>query len=600
MQGIKEKINVEADYVYPDIHALTVKMQQAFTIGFQSLLKVVDFNAAYIVEQDSDCCWRLIGWYGKEAHSSECALGDLPTKSRPSSNLEVSTVCHTTPTKVELAMIEHFAPLDSHSGVALRLNCEGGVVGLLLLYKDERNYFNHIDCSSICTHLSLFQIVLESKQAFVHATRQTDELQTLAAISVALRGAKTADEIAPIFLRKIVDTLNVKRSTIFRYNSAAEQLELWALHPVQRQVNLTVPLGEGFIGVAAKSDQPVFIRSQSCHSSLVQKSCSRSSPLPEEDDHLQLKDGALALAMATSQGQLVGVLSVHLSHRQHLMAEDISLLQAIATMAANVLNRASAMDTLEQMIAERTKELLIANEQLLELDRLKNKFIEDMSHEFRTPLTSIGLYLGLLEKEASEKSTKYIEALKRQTAQLSSLVNTILDISNPSRTGGLGEFETVELADITLDLFQTYEPYAEARNLVLHFDHNDPCLIQGNPEVLRRMISNLLDNAINYTSEGSIRISLCASESMAHLTISDTGLGIPREEIPLLFDRFYRGKQVGQLNIPGSGLGLSMVKQIVDQHNGQIDVASAVGQGSTFKICLPVVERAKVAQLAVA
>lgn len=414
------------------------------------------------------------------------------------------------------------------------------------------------------------------------SSREIHQLKTLESISAALKGAERPEQLAGIFLEHITEIMGSIGCAIFRLHHQSQELSFWRIFPSRAVDERKVSAQKGILGHAIRHENMV-----------TTYFCDGIAHLPmklDEKEALGVQYDALAVPMSTSQGEQVGAFLVHLDENQLLNSENLALLSNIATMAANVLKRANTLDTLEQMVNERTKELRVANEQLLELDRLKNKFIEDMSHELRTPLTSMGLYIRLLEKNASQLDSRYIDALRRQTTQLSTLVNSILDSSNPERTGGLGHFVVVDLSEIVRDVVQNYLEYAEDSGLAMNYSLQDGCLIEGNEEALRRMISNLLDNAIRYTDKGSIAISLIQRGQHVHLQISDTGMGIPESDFRWIFERFYRGSEVSQLNIPGSGLGLSMVKQIVDHHIGTISVDSEVNRGTTFCIEIPTVD----------
>ena len=115
-------------------------------------------------------------------------------------------------------------------------------------------------------------------------------------------------------------------------------------------------------------------------------------------------------------------------------------------------------------------------------------------------------------------------------------------------------------------------------------------LIYGNPSQLKQVIENLLTNAIHYTSAGEVLVSTYhdSEHGMVCLQVTDTGIGISEDELPLLFDRFYRGERTSQSNIPGTGLGLSIVQEILALHNGRIEVESELHKGSTFRVWLPI------------
>ncbi|MCA9934634.1 MAG: GAF domain-containing protein, partial [Anaerolineales bacterium] len=253
----------------------------------------------------------------------------------------------------------------------------------------------------------------------------------------------------------------------------------------------------------------------------------------------------------------------------------------------NALNAA-----LEQRVITRTAELAAANEQLKELDRLKSKFVSDVSHELRAPLTSMGLYLDLLKRsEEGARKEHYLGVLRQQFGRLEQLVENILDLSRLERDSVNQVFTAVALNVIVAEVANVHRPRAEAAGLTMMVDM-EPMLpsIQGVPGQLMQVATNLLANAINYTKSGEVRVKTYyeADKRQICLQVEDTGLGIAPEDMPRLFDRFYRGSMPGQSKIPGTGLGLAIVREIVELHRGSIQVYSRPGEGSVFRICLPV------------
>jgi signal transduction histidine kinase len=134
-----------------------------------------------------------------------------------------------------------------------------------------------------------------------------------------------------------------------------------------------------------------------------------------------------------------------------------------------------------------------------------------------------------------------------------------------------------------------HRPRAEAAQLDLRLDF-DPDLpwVQAAPDQLSRVVTNLVANAINYTQAGEVRVSTYRKEGRVCLDVRDTGIGIGPKDMPHLFERFYRGRQSSPLDIPGTGLGLAIVKEIVELHGGSVEVESRLGEGSTFRVWLPV------------
>ncbi len=246
--------------------------------------------------------------------------------------------------------------------------------------------------------------------------------------------------------------------------------------------------------------------------------------------------------------------------------------------------------SLEQRVAERTLELQVANERLTELDRLKTKFIADVTHELRTPLTVLSTRVYLLQHSPPEKHPAYLLGLKEQLERLTNFVNATLDLSRLELGHDKIAFGAVDLNDVVKQVVIALQPRAEIAGLELTL-HNDPIPeVRGEFNQLAQVVTNLVANAINYTSNGSISVRTTSDtdHNLVLLEVKDTGMGISDADIPHLFTRFYRGEHAGQTNIPGTGLGLSIVKEIVDLHSGQITVKSQVGKGTTFTVFLPI------------
>ncbi|MEP7286210.1 MAG: ATP-binding protein [Chloroflexota bacterium] len=244
--------------------------------------------------------------------------------------------------------------------------------------------------------------------------------------------------------------------------------------------------------------------------------------------------------------------------------------------------------TLEQRVEERTAELVTANVRLKELDRLKTKFIADASHELRTPVTNLALRLHLLEHDAPERQLVHIAILNSQVARLTELLESILRFSTIEVNSPKATFSPTDLNQIIEEVVITFDPRAVEAGLELIFnpDRGLPAIV-GNENYLRQVVTNLVANAIHYTHEGRIEVRTVQKRGHACLEVQDTGIGISMQDTAHLFERFYRGQGIGSSNIPGAGLGLSIVHEIVALHNGKIEVESQVGQGATFKVYLP-------------
>jgi two-component system NtrC family sensor kinase len=228
-----------------------------------------------------------------------------------------------------------------------------------------------------------------------------------------------------------------------------------------------------------------------------------------------------------------------------------------------------------------------------ELERLKDQFVSDVSHELRTPTTNIGLFLELLEDAPPEKRKEYLRIVREQAQLVRKLVEDVLDLSRLAigKTRKV-EFNSVNLNEVTEQVVNAHQPMAEAAGLELRFIAGEelPCMY-GEQNQLARLITNLVTNSVRYTLQGEVIVRTLKQNGCVSLSVEDSGIGIEPEDLPHLFDRFYRGSQVRQSKIHGTGLGLAIVKEIVDLHEGEIEIQSQVGKGSKFNVIFPIPEQ---------
>jgi PAS domain S-box-containing protein len=246
--------------------------------------------------------------------------------------------------------------------------------------------------------------------------------------------------------------------------------------------------------------------------------------------------------------------------------------------------------TLEERVQERTLELEAANARLTELDRMKSRFIADVSHELRTPLSVLNTRVYLLERSGEDKRAEYLQGLREQIERLSQFVTNVLDLSRIEGDRHQLVMQPLALNPLVSQVVESLRPRAEDAGLELRWQAGAELRpIRGNSERLGQVITNLVSNALKYTRAGHVSITtgLEPSGERAWLRVEDTGIGIPPEDLPHIFDRFYRAQNVSQLTIAGTGLGLSITKEIVEMHGGEIALESTVGVGTTVTVWLP-------------
>lgn len=228
-------------------------------------------------------------------------------------------------------------------------------------------------------------------------------------------------------------------------------------------------------------------------------------------------------------------------------------------------------------------------EALAELDRAKTTFFANVSHEFRTPLT---LLLGPLQQALADEDRperrEQLELAERGALRLLKQVNTLLDVARAEAGQTRPALEPVDLAGATAELAGVFRSAFEAAGLTLEVDCPPlPKPVPLDREMWEKIILNLLSNALKFTFTGGAQVQVAAAGDRARLTVTDTGTGIPADELPRLFERFHRVRGARSRSHEGSGLGLVLVKDLVEAHGGTIGVDSRLGQGTTLTVDLP-------------
>ncbi|HID90153.1 MAG TPA: HAMP domain-containing protein [Anaerolineales bacterium] len=277
----------------------------------------------------------------------------------------------------------------------------------------------------------------------------------------------------------------------------------------------------------------------------------------------------------------IGVLDVQTTAPQEIDQDEVSVLQNVAYQIAIALENARAY-ALEREAAKR----------LRELDRSKRRFLANMSHELRTPLTNIIGFTRLLLKgidgPLTEQQRQDLEIIYHNSQHLLGLINDLLDLSQIE--AGLMElqFREVDLAELIRSVMATTSALVRGKKVTLREEiAPDLPLVRADPARIRQVLLRLMANAAKYTDQGRITVRAWASNGQVLVSVSDTGVGIPPEDLERIFERFEQGGTENGHLTNGAGLGLSLSKEFVEMHGGRIWVESRVGKGSTFTFSLP-------------
>ena len=231
-----------------------------------------------------------------------------------------------------------------------------------------------------------------------------------------------------------------------------------------------------------------------------------------------------------------------------------------------------------------TKEMALA--------RLKSDFVANVSHELRTPLSLIRLYAETLEMgrlTSPEKFQEYFRIIRKESERLSALINNILDFSRIEAGKKEYNFRETNLAELVRNTLESYRFQIEQKGFAFeeHIEGDLPP-VRVDREAIARSLLNLVNNALKYSNEKKyLGVNLYRADGLLKLEVVDHGIGIPRSDQPKIFEKFYRVGHPLVHNTKGSGLGLALVRHVVQAHGGQVWVESAPGKGSKFTIALP-------------
>jgi PAS domain S-box-containing protein len=226
-----------------------------------------------------------------------------------------------------------------------------------------------------------------------------------------------------------------------------------------------------------------------------------------------------------------------------------------------------------------------------QLDRLRDALIATVSHELRTPLTSIIGYLELLgtgPDQLSAEDAGYIEVVSRNAMRLQHMVEDLLFLAQLDAGSFSLELGDADLGELAGEAIEAARPAAEAKNLIVTLEHDQPAVVSVDANRIGQALDNLISNAIKFTPAGGKVHLLIENRGTAYtLHVTDTGYGIPASEQERLFGRFFRSTTASANHVPGTGLGLTIAKAIIESHGGSISFDSTEGKGTTFSVSLP-------------
>lgn len=281
-----------------------------------------------------------------------------------------------------------------------------------------------------------------------------------------------------------------------------------------------------------------------------------------------------------------------LMHNSHV-ARDDERINARFEYLSTVFETQKAIQeaAIQQQRAEATEQRAARERQYFEqLNQMRDEFLHAATHDLKNPLSTIRIYSDMLRNQVSSELVEFIEKIDMQTVRMSHLIMEILDIARLETGYAIRRSET-SLTALLQRLISVHEAEAAQKGITLLLEPStlqSPLTCSFDPHYLQRAISNLISNALKYSSTGdTVSIEATATADEIMIAVTDTGIGIPPQDLERIFERFYRVHTKNAQHIEGTGLGLAITKTIIEQHGGTIQVKSIPGEGSRFEIRLP-------------
>ncbi|TSB48030.1 two-component system histidine kinase PnpS [Alkalicoccobacillus porphyridii] len=225
------------------------------------------------------------------------------------------------------------------------------------------------------------------------------------------------------------------------------------------------------------------------------------------------------------------------------------------------------------------------------LEQVRKDFVANVSHELKTPITSIkGFSETLLDGAMDEEKLreKFLKIILKESERLQSLIHDLLELSKIERSHFQVHVTDMSLYQVAEEVITMLKDKADSKGIELTLNEDGNSMMAGDPERMKQILINIINNAVTYTpADGEIRVQVKGTSSTVELSVADTGIGIEENEIPRLFERFYRIDRARSRNSGGTGLGLAIVKHLAEAHHASIHVASRPGEGTTFTLVFP-------------
>ncbi len=450
------------------------------------------------------------------------------------------------------------------SALAFPIRSTGGVLGIMEFFSREPRESDTAAAELLSSLGSQIGQFIQRKRAEEELQRQQERLHHLQSVTDAALAHLPLDELLNALLERVCRALHADTATVLLLEEGELAVRACKGLAAELKHAVRVPLGQGFAGAIAATCKPRIIPE-------LDRAEVHSPHLREAG-----LDSLLGVPLLV-QGQVIGVLHVGSKQPRHFTDDDVNFVQLVGDRVALAADRARLIHTLEEESAR------------------KSDFLSIMAHELRTPLSAITNALYILEniELPDDRAARQVLTANRQTRQLARLVEDLMDVGRISKGKIELRQEAVAICDVARGAAEAVRPFAEARGQEFGCQITpETLLVEGDPDRLEQVITNLLQNAVKYTEPGGeIRLLVQREEGDTIVQVRDTGIGIDPPLLPQIFDLFQQIDRQEARARGGMGIGLALVKRLVELHGGTIEAASAGrGRGAEITVRLPLLE----------
>ena len=398
------------------------------------------------------------------------------------------------------------------------------------------------------------------------------KLSRLVEISRILNSATSLSHLLNFIIKEAANLIDTEAASILLFDSRTRQLYFMAASN-ENHDQLTrkpVPLDNSIAGAVFRANQPMIIQD-------VTKDPRWNQNI---DQAISFQThNILGVPMRNVKRRPVGVLeAINKQGDGEFQVEDIETLSILADIAGVAVEKARLIEELRR-----------ANRELSELDQIKSDFISIASHELRTPLSVILGYVSFLRDEADPEMADQLNNVMDAAVHLRTLIQDMVNLRYVDIGEDRRQQDRLNLVEVVHEMSLQRDETAAAKQQTITLTlPDDPLIILGDRGMIEMILNNLINNAIKFTpNHGRIQITLAKKEHEAWLNVTDTGIGIPHEDLDRIFRRFYQVESALRRRYEGMGLGLAIVKDLVELHNGRIWAESKDRTGSRFTVALP-------------